>query len=572
MVRSTGNPMKRVFCAIALVFAVISTALAADIKVTTSLNDGDKVSGVVTLKVTVMTEATVNNVEFYVNGRLRGTDSSTPYTLTLDTVTEKEGPVEIEIGVYTSTGDQKKVKMKLVVDNGLDKGAKFHTDNAVKFLQVSKWDDAIQACRIAMKADENYVPAKLAMSRAFLGKGTYDEAQKWAEDALLGGDTSEACDLLSGIHANRAFGILSMSGDKGDALKEIAKALKASILMRQKSLGMQIKSLGAVTDANRLQIVDLLIQKNEYSSARRLLREKYKATEPDLAIANRLIFAEMRSGRMMDAYKVTEEIQKYSAPDGTTWGLIAAGQAYYRQYEKASEALRNATLSGDETPSLMTAAAFLALRKNDRSAMASQITQMLRKAPADAEVFYYIGTLQYMMGQRLEAFGNFRNTIARNSLLYDAYVQRGYEALYSSSTAAETGAASDKDLLIEQAKQYMELALVAKPDSAEALNGLAIVYLLQNKAVDAVTMSEAAVRAGSEYPWAWFTYSCALDKSNTSNDPITRNKISKLSNDACLTAGKLDKMTLAGRNIPTPEEAWRYSAENARIPTLIPPK
>ena len=572
MVRSISNRMNKILCVFAFVFAVIATAVAADIKITTSLSDGDKISGVVTLKVTVTSEATVNNVEFYVNNRLRGTDSSTPYTLTLDTVTEKEGPLEVEIGVYTSAGDQKKMKLKLVVDNGLNKGAKFHTDNAVKFLQVSKWDDAIQACRIALKADESFVPAKLAMSRAFLGKAVYDEAQKWGEDAMLSGESPEVLELLSGIHANRAFVILSMSGDKGDALKEIAKAMKASIIMRHKSLDMQIKALGAVTDANRLQIVDLYIKKNDYSPARRLLREKYKNTDPDLAIANRLIFAEMRSGRMVDAYKVTEEIQKYSAPDGTTWGLIAAGQAYYRQYDKSSEALRNATLSGDESPSLMTAAAFLALRKNDRSAMGSQITQMLRKAPSDAEVFYYISTLQYMTGQRLEAFRNFRNTLASNPLLYDAYVQRGYEALYSSSTAAETGAAADKDLLIEQAKQYMELALVAKPDSAEALNGLAIVYLLQNKVVDAVSMAEAAVRAGSEYPWAWFTYSSALDKSNTSNDPITRNKISKLSNDACQTAGKLDKSTLAGRNIPTPMEAWRYSAENARIPTLIPPK
>ncbi len=564
--------MKKVLFVLALFATVVSAAFAADIKVTTSLNDGDKVSGVVTLKVTALTEATVNNVEFYINGKLRGTDSSTPYTLTIDTVTEKEGPIEIEIGVYTSTGDQKKVKLKLIVDNDLAKGGKYHTDNAVKFLQVSKWDDAIQACRIALKADENFVPAKLAMARAFFGKEVYDEAQKWGEDALLSGETSEVLDLLSGIHANRAFGILSLSGDKGDALKEIARAMKASILMRHKSLDLQIKAMGAVNDDNRLKIVDLLMQKNEYSAARRLLREKYKQTDPDLAIANRLIFAEMRSGRMADAYKVTEDIQKYSAPDGTTWGLIAAGQAYYRQFEKANEALRNATLSGDESPSLMTAAAFLALRKNDRGAMGSQITQMLRKSPSDAEVFYYIGTLQYMTGQRLEAFRNFRNTLVRNPLLYDAYVQRGYEALLSSTTAGETGSSSDKDLLIEQGKQYMELALVANPASAEALNGLAIVNLLQNKVVDAVSMAEAAVRAGPEYPWAWFTYSCALDKSNTSNDPVMRNKISKQSSDACKTAGTLDKASLAGRNIPTVDEAWRYSAENARIPTLIPPK
>ncbi|MEZ5162385.1 MAG: hypothetical protein R2688_01285 [Fimbriimonadaceae bacterium] len=46
----------------------------------------------------------------------------------------------------------------------------------------SKFDDAIQACRVALKIDGKNNKARMAMARANFGKGIYDVAQKFAED------------------------------------------------------------------------------------------------------------------------------------------------------------------------------------------------------------------------------------------------------------------------------------------------------------------------------------------------------------------------------------------------------
>lgn len=540
-----------------LVISAFVAGIAQAISIQSSVKDGDRLSGVVEIRVTVESQSTVNQVEFYVNGELRGTDASTPYTIRLDTVLEKEGPLSIEVGVYTASGDSKRFKISAVVDNGVSKGAEFHYQNALKFLQVSKWEEAIQACRIALKADETHYGARLAMARSYLGMDVYDEAQKWAEDAYLTKETPEAAELLSAVHVDRAFGIVSRSGERGEAMKEIASAFKASIAQKVAAIDLRIKALGPVTDANRLQHADLLIQKNDYSAARRLLKEKYNQYEPDLALANRLIYAAMRSGRMSEAWEVSLAVSKYGAPDAVTSALMAAGHAYYRRFDDAANQLKEGVFSDPDSPTLMTASAFVALRKGDRGAVQSQLASMLQKSVTSPAVYYYLAILQFSLGQYMESRDNLRNAIVQNPLLYDCYVQRGYEAL----TLAESAVgdlAKDKPVLLDQAKEFMEVALAAKPDSAEALNGLALVMLNLGKYDEAVRYADAASKAGPEYPWAFYTLSCALDRVRKTVE----------AQNAMNMAAKLDRDFLEGRGIPILKEAWTYTARNARLPAL----
>jgi predicted Zn-dependent protease len=121
---------------------------------------------------------------------------------------------------------------------------------------------------------------------------------------------------------------------------------------------------------------------------------------------------------------------------------------------------------------------------------------------------------------------------------------------------------SDRELFLKQAGAFMEVARQAKPDSAEALNGLAIILMIENKHTEAFSMAEAAMRAGPQYPWAWFTYAAALDRIGR---PVDAQK-------AVTTAGRLDNPILGGRGIPTPDEAWNYTIQHGRIPTVIPPR
>ncbi|MCL6623105.1 MAG: tetratricopeptide repeat protein [Fimbriimonadales bacterium] len=541
-----------------------SASLApSDIKIHCSLQNEDRLSGVVEIRVTVEAEATVTQVEFYINGQLRHTDRSTPYTFLLDTLPEPEGPFTLEIAAYTAEGESQRLKLNLVIDNNLDKGAEFHNQSAIRFLNMSKWDEAIRAARIALKADANYVPAKVTLGRAYFGKGVLDEAQHWAEEALLASDTPEVRELLSGIMVERAFRLIAAKGERGDALKETSAALRAAVSHKHAAIDLKLKAAGPVKDENRLYIADLLIQKGEYSAARRILFEKWNQFEPDNKIANRLIYAAMRSGRMTEAYNVATAVQKRGAPDATTWALLAAGHSYYRRWVDAKEALRNGTLADPDSAILKTAAAYLALRQNDRTAMASQVNALLQSSETTAETYYYLAVLQWTLGMHEASRENYKKAIVQNPLLYDAYIQRGHEALYAAQRAqADPQLAKDKDLLLEQAREYMETALAAKPDSAEALNGLAFVYLYQGKYPEAVRMARAATEAGPEYPWAHFTYAAAL----------SANRQSLEAKKAVDRAGELDKPMLAGHQIPTPDQAWMYTLRQGHLPVLIPPR
>lgn len=544
-----------------LVSSLTLLSQSGGIQVNSSVKSGDVLSGVVELRVTVQSPSPVTQVEFYIDGKLRATDTSTPYTYLLDTIVEKEGAMQIEIGVFTASGDSRKVVLNVTIDNGVSKGVEFHLQNATQFLQVSKWDEAIQAARIALKADESSTKAKILMARAYLGKNMLDRAQQWAEDAILSEETVEGAELLAGIHVQRAFRIISTSGDKGDALKAITDALKAAVQQKRLALQLRIKALGPVTDANRLQHADLLIANHEYSAARRILSEKWNEYEPDTAIGNRLIYAMMRSGMMTEAYATTEIILKRGAPDAATYALRAAGFAYYRKWQEAQDALREGTFSDPNSTTLMTAAAYLATMRGERNAMLSQVNQMLEQHVNAGQAYYYLFTLQYMVGDYDRSRDNFRDTLLLEPLLLDAYVERGYQALLNARTMP-SGLTNDKELVLDQAKAFFEVALAVKPDSSEALNGLALVHLHKGDTAEAVRMSEAAKDAAPQQPWAWFTYAAALGAARKPTEAT----------QAVDKAGALDEVVLKGRSVPTMDQAWDYTWRYGRQPVLIPPK
>lgn len=539
--------------------ALMCSVKAADIKFTTSLKDGDRLSGVVVLQVTIESSASINSVEFYVNDQLRGTDSSTPYEFTIDTLTEKEGGYSIEIAAYASDGSSKKLKLNLTIDNELGKGAAFHLDNATRFLNNSKWTDAIGAARVALKADEGSVPARLVLARAFLGRGILDEAQKWAEDAMLLEESPESCELVAGILVERAFKVSAFGGDKKEQLKQMFDDLKGAVTNKRRAMELRIRAVGAETDENRVRLADLHMASNEFSTAIRLLRKNYNEFEPDISIAGRLMFASMRSGRMNDVAKILANVEKRSAKDAMLSSLESVGYAYYRHYEKAADALKTAILSDPDSSSVMTASAFLAVRKNDTRAIASQIQQMIKKNITDPEVFYYLSLLQFWTGDYVNSRENFKKAVTQNPLFVDAYIQRGFDAL---NTALTPAFAADKEYLLEMALGYMEVARLARPDSAEALNGTALVLLYQGKDKEGLAMAGAAANAGPEYPWAHFTLAAARQKNR---DPGGALK-------AVDAAGKLDGPVLSGRGIPTVDEAWVYTLRHGRLPVVIPPR
>ena len=544
------------FCAAALAVSAL-----AKIDITSTVKAGDKIAGTVDVKVTVTADATVNSVEFYVNDELRHTDTSTPYTFTLDTMPEKEGALKLSIGAYAANGESKKVDLNLTVDNGVSLGAKYHVDNAIKFLQVSKWDEALQAARVALKADENSADAKIAMARAYMGKQEFDRAQQWAEDAMITKESVQVHELLAVINADRAFSIISRSGDRGDALKNITTAMRAAIVQKKASVDLQLKELGSVTDANRLKVVDLMLQKHDYSAARRLLLEKFNEGTPDLAIGNRLVYATFRSGRITEAFRLMELMKKKGTMDATTYANEAALRAFYRHWDMAESAIKDGGFDDANSPSLISAAAYVALMQGNKTAAGSQVRRMLDRNIDDSAALYFTQTLMFFTGQYSAARDYFHKTIVKDPLTMDSYIERGYEALMIVQNPP-AGFEKDKPVVLEQALAFFELALAVKPDSAIALNGVALAKLYQGKGAEALVSAKAAVAAGPEDPWNHYTLAAAHNATSDYRAAIA----------AVDAGGKLDPDVLRGRNVPSTGEAFDYTYRYARYPLLVMPR
>jgi tetratricopeptide (TPR) repeat protein len=544
------------FCAAALAVSAL-----AKIDITSTVKSGDKIAGTVDVKVTVTADATVNSVEFYVNDELRHTDTSTPYTYTLDTMPEKEGALKLTIGAYAANGESKKVDLNLTVDNGVSLGAKVHVENAIKFLQVSKWDEALQAARVALKADENSVDAKVAMARAYMGRQEFDRAQQWAEDALITGESVQVHELLAVINADRAFSIISRSGDRGDALKNITTAMKAAVLQKKAAVEMRIKQAGPVTDANRMAVVNLMMQKHDYSAARRLLLEKFNEGTPDLAIGNALIYTTFRSGRISETFRLMELMKRKEVMDSTTYALEAALRGFYRNWDLAESAIKDGGFDDANNPALISAAAYVALMQGDKAAASSQVRRLGERNIDDSAAYYMTQTLMFFTGQYAAARDYFHKTIVKDPLTMDSYVERAYEALAIVQNPP-AGFEKDKPVVLDQALAFFELALEVKPDSSMALNGVALAKLYQGKGTEALASAKAAAAAGPEDPWNHYTLAAAYNATGDYRAAIA----------AVDAGGKLDPHVLRGRNVPSTGEAFDYTYRYARMPLLIMPK
>ncbi|MBX7134605.1 MAG: hypothetical protein K1X67_18200 [Fimbriimonadaceae bacterium] len=557
--------VKPLACVIGCALAALSFA---GITINVDTRDGESIAGEKIFKVTVIADHNVTKVEFYVNDDLRDQDDSTPYEFKLDTLAEKEGDIKIKFAAYTSEAESATKVLTLKVDNGLGKDASWHVDKANEYLTDSKWDSAIASARAALKVKADYNPARIAMARAYFGKKVYDQAQKFAEDALASEPKNPAAlELLSAINLQKAFNTFSRaSGDRTETLKVIGAALKSAVASRKSILDEQLEAFGAVTDANRLQYVDLAIKAQRYSLAIDQLAPVFRKDTRQPAVANRLLYAQMRTSRLKDAFTTMQEYIKGNMIDGYGNALIAILQLQAGDVDKSSEAEKEALLNDPENLGVRTAQAYLALKRGSTSALSKIASQLGQTEGQRPEVLYYLSTVNYQLGNLDVAAEEFQQCVLADPTNYDMFIERSNEAMAVSlrGDAAKDDEARKADRKYQQlvARAFLEAALEARPDSFEALTGLGLLNLMEGKTEDAVRMTTAATKAGPEYAAAHYANAAALGAANRDADATK----------AMALAGKWDKANLDGLSIPSGLKAWQYFQRHGRTPLIASPR
>src|SRR2546425_11050295 len=102
-----------------------ASAFGAPLGIRFDLKDGAKVGDVATIvaRISGGEDVGIAKVEFMVDGQLRATDTSTPYSFEWDTLEETEGPHTIGATVFDGKGQTKNAKISVMIDNELSKGA-----------------------------------------------------------------------------------------------------------------------------------------------------------------------------------------------------------------------------------------------------------------------------------------------------------------------------------------------------------------------------------------------------------------------------------------------------------------
>ncbi len=565
---------------IALTSAFWAIALAPKVEVTVDCPEGQVVTGERKFRVTVTNtnpDDNVNQVEFYVGADLRDSDTSTPYEFRIDSLAEEEGPLKLRFKAFTAEGQSAEKSITVRIDNGLSKGAGFHIEQGTVSYSDGKYREAIVSGRIALKIEEKSVPARVLLARANFALGIFDTAQKFAEDALAIDPVNVAAsEVLSGVNLRRAFNTVSRDGDRAGTLASIRSAFKQAVEARKRVLDATLDQIGAPTDINLVAYADAAIRAQRYSLVINSVAPAFDRDNSRTDLANRLAYSYVRTGRYADALKVLGTLKRYGKLDAYSFATAAVANAQLGETTNSDEAIKEALLSNESDLGVLTAQAFIALKYNRTNVLANLSNRLVNDRAQRTETWYYVAAVNNRLRRFQEGRRGFERSVLAEPTNVDAYIERGNEsmAVVTSSKLEQ----KELDYLYDTARAFYDTALVARPESAEALSGVLTVLLYQNKPAEAVAYGEAAIKASPESAIAHYAAAAAyaeqasfLSKQAGGRISADVSKFNGLAAAANRKAGTLDTKFLEGRTIPKVADVLKYLTEAGRSPVLSAP-
>lgn len=518
---------------------------------------GDSLTGEVQFRAIVQTDHPIQAVEFYVGDDLRESDGSTPYEFKLDTLAEDDGNIKVRFKAFTSEGQNVEKTLTLSVDNGVAKGADFHVDKGNGFLSEGKFDDAITEGRIAQKADKNSLGARVLLARANFGKGYYDKAQKFAEDALeVDKENRAAKEVIISLKVRQAFNSVSRNADdRKEVIDSIKKGLSEAIKYRSLLLGEDVDKNAA--NKTSLQYLDAAIRARRYSLVIDALAPVLKADFKNNDLNNRLAFAYLMTNQINQADDLMRNVKKFGEYDGYGFALAAIIATERGSDTVSDDMIKEALLNSPDSLGLKTAQAYIALKRNQSKALADAAGSLLKENELRSESFYFGAALSNRLNRVEQGRKYFERALSADAADHDMYIEQGNEAISLSLNAGVS--AKDRDFQLEYARAMYDLALQCRDNSAQALAGIAITSMFQNKSNEALTYAEAATKAAPSYAAGWYAYAAALS-------------YKRLDARAALAKSQtLDARNLAGRSVPDDNMVFKYYNTTGRTPVISAP-
>jgi tetratricopeptide (TPR) repeat protein len=546
---------------LAIAFVTLLAPQKNDIQINVDTPSGATVSGQCTFRVTVASTNPINQVEFYVGSDLRDTETSTPYLFPLDTINENDGDIKVRFKAYTSENQTSDKVLVLHVDNKKSAGAAFHVMAGQEDLSNSDWQDAITEGRIVMKLDAQNNDGRLILARAYLGLNTFDKAQQYVGDAVTQDPKNDkALQLQAVVDLRLAFNTFAKQGaDQADVFSSISDALKAAVEARRKSLDLEADSFGEPTSANLIPYVDALLREERFSAAIAALKKTYDHDPKDLSIANRIAYAQLRSGHYPEAVGTLQETKGMGPLNAYSDAVLALAYVQMNRPDDADKAIQDGVQDDPDNVGLRTAQAFIALKRNKRNTLSNVASDLGRDEGQRATVNYFLMALADQQQRFNDARRYFETAALAEPDYPDTYIE---QANYSISLAQTKGmSAQERDEDYKEANLYYQVALIARPEAVDALAGLATVALLQKNMADAIKYGQAAVAASPNTAAGHYALAAIDEIAGNIGDAQAEMK----------RAVALDPPNLDGVELPKAVDVWHYLNTGGRIPVIVAP-
>ncbi|MGE3126419.1 MAG: tetratricopeptide repeat protein [Fimbriimonadaceae bacterium] len=542
---------------LALAFSALASA---SITITPSIKNGQTVAGEMKVSLVVDSDSLVTSVEFYVGDDLIGTDNSTPYEFSYDTLSVDDGSLKMALAAYNEKGESAKATVTVSVNNEISKGTVYLAGQSNSASDVSNWIDGVRFGRAAVKADATSVTAKLALARAYFGAGQFDRAQQHAEDAgKIEPTNRRVLDLLSAIHLKRAFSTLDR-GDRAETANVIRGAFAAAAKSRTDSLQAVADGFVTVDDSNRIAYVDALLDAGRYSLVISELKPRFRTNPKDNQIADRLMFAQVRSGRLQEAAQTMKDVQRFGEFDGEGEALRALLLLFAGEYEASAEAEKNALLNSPDSLVVASCRTWMSLRRNDLGAARSLATGLAATQGQDPIVNSALCTLYWRTGEFEKSRAAFETAILAEPANVDLYIEKANQVIEFGLRSDVTG--EDRTYQFRLADAYFDAALAAKPDSFQAMTGKSLTLAMLKDTAGALKFATSASKAGPNYAGAQYALAAVLFDLNQNTE----------AKNALKAAEVADARGLGGRPIPKVLDAWQYFAGIGRLPLVARPR
>jgi tetratricopeptide (TPR) repeat protein len=615
----------------AFLYAYALMAMApfhAPVTLNVDLASGTTVSGEITIKVTVIAQNPVTQVEFYVGSDLRDNATSTPYLFKFDSLPESDGDLKLRFKAYTTEGETGEKSVIVHVDNGLSKGADYHVQEGLSFLTNSDWKSAVTQGRIALKIDPKSNSGRIVLTRAYLGQRAFDKAQKYAEDAVSqDANNVQALNLLAAVNIELALGVVAKEGsDRKEVLASEREALTNAVGSRRKVLDNAVAAMAPPTDeASAVKFADVAIQAGRYGLVEQTLQPLIDGGTRNPELYKRLAYVMLRLSRSKDAITLLRRGEFLNSQDPEMNSILAVAYAEGDDVEDSDAALAKAKQTSVTAPGPKTAAAYIALKfarattgvkssfplnyddasgtdseqkTRARAALAAALTGLLDDLGDRTETNYFAQSLENKLEDYQKADQYFESAILAEPANSDAFIEQG-----NRSIALSYRGKLDSDALQQQydaAETMFRAALAAAPSSAAALTGLAVVNAIEGNADKAVEWAKAAVGADKNYAAGHAVLCSAYNilaktqrsqadvlrkaNQNIGPDAATRQateikartletsavKLEVLAQISAKTAASLDPR-ISGYDMTGPAASWRYYYSGGRSPVITPP-